>query len=255
MAAGGTRDALLAQRAQACRLTPDRALVEFEEAVTFLHQRGMLTMTPDCSLPSLFGACHEEPHSPGKGGYGQYPKTRWWWGGALRECDGVCWTKLHKGKGLYLTLALAETVAPVCLAELERARAGAHGEDGQTLVGLLTSAGPSLVDDIKRELGWDAKRLRSARSKVERVGAVVDRHVTLDAANGGHVHTAELQLWPWGAAGDPDAALDDLGVAGVRAAVVAPEREVKRWFSWPAEVERLVAEGRLAQVDGQVTLP
>ena len=44
-------------------------------------------------------------------------------------------------------------------------------------------------------------------------------------------------------------ALDDLLVAGVRAAVLAPEDEVARWFSWPVPagtVERLVAAGRIA---------
>jgi hypothetical protein len=44
-------------------------------------------------------------------------------------------------------------------------------------------------------------------------------------------------------------ALADLLVAAVRAAVVAPERELKRWFSWQwywdeANVDELVSEGR-----------
>ena len=46
----------------------------------------------------------------------------------------------------------------------------------------------------------------------------------------------------------PKTALDDLLVAGVRAAVLAPEAEVGRWFSWPVPdgtVERLVAEDRI----------
>jgi hypothetical protein len=53
-------------------------------------------------------------------------------------------------------------------------------------------------------------------------------------------------------------ALKDLIVAGVRAAVVAPERELRRWFSWqwywPATlIDDLVGEGRLRSVDGHVT--
>ena len=48
-------------------------------------------------------------------------------------------------------------------------------------------------------------------------------------------------------------------VAGVRAAVVAPERELRRWFSWPwywddTIVDDLVREGRLTRVDGHVAL-
>ena len=48
----------------------------------------------------------------------------------------------------------------------------------------------------------------------------------------------------------PETALDDLLVAGVRAAVLAPESEVARWFSWPVPdgtLERLVAEGRIVR--------
>ena len=55
------------------------------------------------------------------------------------------------------------------------------------------------------------------------------------------------QLRPEEAAGG----LDDLLVAGVRAAVLAPEDEARRWFSWPvstADVDRLVEAGRLRRV-------
>lgn len=44
-----------------CRLTPARALVTLEEAELFLLDRGMLTLTADSALPSLFGATHEQP--------------------------------------------------------------------------------------------------------------------------------------------------------------------------------------------------
>ena len=45
----------------------------------------------------------------------------------------------------------------------------------------------------------------------------------------------------------------------MRAAVVAPEAELKRWFSWrwyweDALVDDLVRDGRLRRVDGHVTM-
>jgi hypothetical protein len=64
------------------------------------------------------------------------------------------------------------------------------------------------------------------------------------------------ELWRWNQLHpEPSATgggLDELVVAGVRAAVVCPEREPKRWFSWAWRwedglVERLVDEGRLTQ--------
>ena len=43
------------QRAFLCRLSPDRALGSVEEADAFLQDRGLLTRTADCALPSLWG--------------------------------------------------------------------------------------------------------------------------------------------------------------------------------------------------------
>jgi len=51
--------------------------------------------------------------------------------------------------------------------------------------------------------------------------------------------------------------LQELLLAGVRAAVVAREDELKRWFSWQwywedTVVDDLVRDGRLVRVDGHV---
>lgn len=70
---------LESRRAYLCRLTPDRALQNLDEAAAFLNERGMLTLTPDSSLPGLFGACHEEPYKPGARGFGSWPRTKYPW--------------------------------------------------------------------------------------------------------------------------------------------------------------------------------
>jgi hypothetical protein len=64
-----------------------------------------------------------------------------------------------------------------------------------------------------------------------------------------HRHTSELARWdqrfPEPA---EDGGLAELVVAGVRAAVVAPEQELSRWFPWWEDglVARLVSEGLVA---------
>ena len=80
-------------------------------------------------------------------------------------------------------------------------------------------------------------------------------------------HTSELLRWdqayPESAAADPQAdlqdALKELIAAAVRAAVVAPERELRRWFSWQwywtdSLVNDLVRDGRLRRIAGHVAV-
>jgi len=73
------------RRAYECRLSPDRALETLDDAEAFLLDRGMLTRTTDSTLPSLFGACHEEPYVTGGRGFGSWPKTKFPWFGELAE--------------------------------------------------------------------------------------------------------------------------------------------------------------------------
>ena len=236
-----------------CRLTPDRALRSVDEADEFLRDRGLLTRTADSALPSLYEACHERPYKAGTPGFATWPATKWPWFGELGVRHLVL--KVHRGKNLLVTEAAARLLDPICRAELARMTAADPGWAG--LLAHLADAGPSLLEDLQLELGLKPKELKSLRAPLERCGALVARYSTLE-----HAEDTELARWDHVVpnAGDDDvrAALQDVLVAGVGAAVVAPERELKRWFSWQwywddALVEELVRDGRLRRVDGQVT--
>ena len=228
-----------------CRLTPDRALESLDEAEAFLSDRGLLTLMADSALPSLFGACHEEPYKPGSRGFGLWPRTKYPWGVELAaRCTR---TKLHRGKGLFLSGETAALADPLCRGELARADEGGHGPEAQRLVALLAELGPALPEELDAE--------RRTRERLERVGAIVSRPVLIDDR-----YTSELarwdQLFPKPPRGSEPRGLDELIVAGVRAAVVAPEREAAGWFTWRADVTRLVDEGRLTQPEpGWVCVP
>jgi hypothetical protein len=243
---------LEARRAYLCRLTPDRALESLDEAVEFLRDRGLLTRTADCSLPSLFEACHEEPYAPGRAGFGQWPRTKWRWSFALTEQAGVYALKIHhRAKTLFVSEETARLVDPIVRTELERLER--EGEDWALVLRHLDDAGPSTADDLKTELGLKPKELKAILYPLELCGAVLRRGVEpMELARWDHV-------FPVPAAGD--CRLDDLVVAGVRAAVLATEREIPRWFAWrwrfePGLVDRLVSEGRLERPrPGWVTAP
>ena len=243
---------LAERRAHECRLTPDRALQALDEAEAWLHERGLLTLMPCCSLPSLFAACHEEPYSRHAKGFGGWPKTKWQWGGKLEARPGVVWLRIHKGKGLLMTEATARLADPLARDALARAEEGELGEDARRLTSHLAAAGPSLLAELREELGLETKALKRARDAVERVGGVLARSVFLEP----HTHTTELSRWDQRFPEPARGGLDELVVAGVHAAVLAPERELRTWFSLPVEtalVDRLVEERRLARVDGYVT--
>ena len=241
------------RRAFECHLTPDRALETFDDAAAFVRERGLVTRSTDCALPSLHEACHEEPYKPGSRGFGDWPRTKWPWGFELARLPDVVELKIHRGKTVFLGEETSAIVDPICRAEIERMAAA--DEDWARLLGHLSDAGPSLVEDVQVELELKPKELKSLRSPLERCGAIAARPVVLETERG-HVHTSELARWDqvYPEPSGRDATLDALVVAGVRAAVLAPETEPKRWFSWTWRweadlLDRLVADGRLIRPD------
>jgi hypothetical protein len=249
-----TLQELVERRAYECRLTPDRALETIDDAEAFLKDRGMLTRTADSALPSLFEACHEDPYAAGSHGFGSWPATKWPWFGELAE-RGYLVLKVHRGKSLLVTDEIARLLDPICRAEL--ARMEQADEDWTLLLQHLAAAGPSTLDDLQTELSLKSKELKDIRSPLERCGAVVSRSVVLVTA-GGHVHSSELARWdqvflaPVLTGAHRHHLLADLLVAAVSAAVIAPEKELKRCFSWPwywedTILDGLVAEGRLTR--------
>ena len=248
------------QRAHLCRLTPDRALESPEEAHAFLRDRGMLTRTPGSALPSLFEACHEEPYAAGSRGFGSWLATKYPWYFQLAERPDVHELRVHNGKSILFTDETLALVDPICRAELARME---RDETWASFLSHLANAGPSTLDDLQTELNIRPKDLKSLRAPLERCGAIVSRSLRVALPEGGHAHTSELvrydQAYP---EPSPDGGIDDLIVAAVRAAVIAPEREIVRaWFSWrwlfdKDLVDRLVSEGRLARIEPRwVTAP
>ncbi|MFY9777586.1 MAG: hypothetical protein WAK28_23700, partial [Trebonia sp.] len=222
------------RRAFQCRLTPDRALGSVEEAGAFLRDRGLLTRTADCTLPSLYEACHEDPYKPGSSGFARWPATKWPWFGELAG-RGYLAPAIHCGKNLLVTSEVARLADPICRAEIERMRAADRGWG--RLLDHLAAAGPSSIDDLRTELRLKRQELKSLRAPLERCGAIISRSLQVTAGEG-HRHSSELARWDQahpgtgGTESDPGRSLGGLVAAGVRAAVVAPEAELRRWFSW-----------------------
>jgi hypothetical protein len=251
--------ALRERRAYECRLVPGRALGSLDEAEGFLRDRGMLTRTTDSALPSLYEACHEEPFKLGSPGFATWPATKWPWFGELTGRGYLC-TAVHRGKNLLVSQEIAALLDPICRAEIDRMRAEDAG--WRRLLDYLARAGPSSPEDLRLELGLKRQELKALRAPLERCGALVACPVAMPGGDGeGHTHSSELSRWDQAYQGDRDAARTELGaalgdvvVAAVRAAVVVPEAEARRWFSWQwywtdALIADLIRAGRLRRVD------
>jgi hypothetical protein len=250
-----TLSELQERRAYECRLTPERALETIDDAAAFVRDRGLLTRTTDCALPSLHEACHEEPYKPGAGGFAEWPATKWPWGFELARRDDVQAAKIHRGKTMFLSVEAAALADPVCRAEI--ARMEAEDEGWALLLRHLGNMGPSLTEDVVRELDLKPKELKAIRTPLERCGAVVARFFQVDDD-----WVTELARWDQiHLNASTRGGLHELVVAGVRAAVVCPEREPRRWFSWTwlwhdGLIERLLDEGRLMRPEpGWLALP
>jgi hypothetical protein len=248
------------RRERECRLTPDRALVSIADAEAFLQDRGLLTRTADSALPSLYRACHEPPYKPGSPGFATWPATKWPWFGELAE-RGQLVVAVHNGKNLMVTDKVAGLLGPICRAETERLRSA--DQRSARLLDQLARAGPSTIEDLVTELGLSRRELKQLRTPLQRSGALVSRSIQVTTVDGRHAHSSELARWDQvcpassQTAIDPQRALGDLVVAGVRAAVLAPEAELRTWFSWPrywtsALVDDLVREQRLRRIGDHV---
>lgn len=233
------------ERKIACRLTADRALNDVEQAAAFLADRGMLTRFPDCALPSLFGACHEEPGRAGGRGFDLWPKTKWVFSFQLSQHRGTVLTKVHRGKSLYLSMDAARSFDGIVRRSIEDAIG-----DEALLLDHLDRHGPSGAEDAELELRWPHERLKRARTRLEKVGAVISDGLVFEDTSTWHF--APLRRWDQvveRSDRDEDPFAEVL-VAGLKAAVIAPESDLKSWFTWPipaGTVDRLVDEGRLVR--------
>jgi hypothetical protein len=234
-----------------CRLTPDRSLESLTEARGFLEDRGVLTRTADSALPSLYEACHEAPYQAGGRGFASWPATKWPWAHELSELPGVQSLNIHAGKTILLTDELVALVDPVCRAELARMERADPGWG--KLLAHLAASGPSLADDIEVELGLKHKEFRALRSPLQRCGAIIARSIVLPAGSGdGHVQRSELARWDQVHPQPSGMPLDMVALLGraLRAAVLAPEQDLVRWFSWrwllPVDVAGQLVERGLA---------
>jgi hypothetical protein len=230
------------------RLTPDRALVDLEDAAGFVAEMGVVLQAPDPLLPSLFAAAQGAPARPGTGGFGDWPAHAWWWAGALGERPDILSCKVLLGK----RTLVHRSCWPALDAAVRDREAIEPAE--AALVDALRRLGEVSAEALRDAvgLGGPAGKARFQRTllALERRGRVIGRAALVD----GHHHVSLVCLWEQRFPERLDETLPrtvDAFLARVLAAAGPfpeggpPERDVVRWFGWPGE-ESAAALGRLS---------
>ncbi|MBI3976001.1 MAG: hypothetical protein HY334_06385 [Armatimonadetes bacterium] len=243
-------EALQARRLRLHRLDPSRPLRDARSAAAFIRERRIVMSTGRSSLPLLSEAIAGRPLA---GSWMAHPEVNRIYKilGGLRKQDVIA-APLILGKEVLMTPALGPAVERVAR-DPER-----RGEVRRRLPPLARRLLEAVEAEGRVRMDqWDVPTLRArpARMRLERELLVVGSEIHTE----GGYHTSIVKPWRAGKiagrvsaeAGDLtfDEARDTLLLAAVRSAVLAPEKEVRRWLIFGGDrVDVLLACGALRQV-------
>jgi len=243
-------DALQARRLRLHRLDPPRPLRDARAAAAFVRERQMVLSTGRSSLPALSEAIAGRSLA---GSWMAHPEAGRIYRilGDLRKHDLIS-APLVLGKDILMHPALGSAVERVASDRERREQVRRRLPPlARRLLEAVEAKGHLRMD----HWGPPAARARPARVLLEREMLVAGSEMHTE----GGYHTSIVQPWRRGkiaarfgaeaATLSFDEARDVLLLAAVRSAVVAPEREVRRWFVFEEgeRVGALLAEGALRQ--------
>jgi len=242
---------LLALRLRLHRLKPSRPIRDARVALAFIKDWRIVLSTGHSSLPSLAEAIAGRQL---RGSWMANPEVFGIYKilGTVSRSAAVLSAPLVLGKETFLDASLAPAVARIAGDATRRSACSVS----------LPPLAKRLLTDVEahgeiRMDRWSAStpRGRKARLALERLLMAVSRDLHTEAG----YHTAVVTPWRksriamrFGKAAHRlgfEEAQDQLVLAAVGSAVIAPEREVRRWFVFGAKpIEALVNEGKLRRL-------
>lgn len=231
------------------RIQPSRPVRGVKRAEAFVREQRVVIASGHASVPALTEAIA-----------GAHLTGSWWSSGApgtygtmlaLSRTD-VIEAPVILGKGTFLDPLLGPALERIASDDKRRTVARRDLPDlAKRLLRDVESRGEIRMD----RWGVEAKRSRPARVRLESALLVWSEDMHTDSG----YHTAVVRPWATSAVSTRFAkdaarlgyieARDELALAALAAAVVAPEREARRWFCFGGDwVDELLAAGRLERL-------
>src|SRR2546427_3044941 len=242
---GGIKQ-LLASRLRLHRLKPSRPIRDARGALAFIKERRIVLSTGRSRLLSLAEAIAGRKL---RGSWMANPEVFRIYNvlGKVHRSDAIVTAPLILGRETLLDVTLGPAVARIAGDPKRRDAARASLQPlAKRLLADVEAHGEVHMDR------WRAstKRGREARLWLERLLLVVSRDLHTESG----FHTADVTPWrksriavrfgKFAKRLSLDEAEDQLILAAVRSAVVAPEREVRRWFVFgESQLARVIEEG------------
>jgi len=263
-------DALLkkarALRVQEHRLKPELRLRTVEDAVDFIHARGLVSMLGGNELPGLVSALMGREWKPTGKGF-----TSWldWWSiqisgknaghlvADMARRNDIVATRIFRNSKTFVSNKLWPILDPIIrhYQDLAGKRKILSGVEWKILQS-LGEKGPTRTDRLRTTLKLEGKQNTSgfhgALNQLERLGIIVGYE---DPKPEKHLHASIWHLWGQrvGLQEKPaitrERAQAELVERTLDASIFAREKEVRKWFSWNGELmktkDELVTKGRI----------
>jgi len=263
-------DALLkkarALRVREHRLKPALRLRTVEDAVDFIHARGIVSMLGGNELPGLVSALMGREWKPTGKGF-----TSWldWWSiqisgknaghlvADMGRRNDIIATRIFRNSKTFVSNRLWPTLDPIIrhyqgLAEKRKILSQLEWKILQT----LGEKGPTRTDRLRPILKLEGKqhtsRFHGALTQLENHGLIMGYE---DPKPEKHLHASIWHLWgqrvslPDTPAFTREKALADLLEKTIDACVFAEEKQLRKWFGWNGDLmnakNELVAKGRI----------
>lgn len=233
------------------RLEPSRPLRDLRAVIAFIAERGIVLSTGRSSLPMLAEAIAGRPL---RGSWMAHPEAHRIYRilGRIHTHEDVFAAPLILAKETLIHASLAPAVQRMAADQARRARVRRQLPPlARRLLNHVESDGQVRMDR------WDAStdQARKARLLLERELMVVSKNLHTEHG----YHTSIVMPWSRSRLSERfsedaqnlnlEQAVDTMLLAAVRSAVVAPEREMRRWLATGADrIAALLAQGRLARL-------